>query len=359
MKKILSLLAILAMLVTVGLGGCAQESGGSAATESKTEAPAASAGTESSASESAAPTGETQLIRTLAGSTGGAWYSQMSALTQCLEEAMGNVRTSVSPGAVISNIRYVENGESDIAMAYTNSDEAAVGGYSSFEEEGAYSNICHILTMNPLYLTIMTRKDSDIETFADLLGKHIVPGEANSIAEEFFRYTLEAYGYTYDDIQKAGGVITYASYGEGTTMVQDRNADVVVLFANHPNNNSLTLDASTGIKLVNIDEPIADQIIDTMPGIVKATVPDVGVYNFTADDQVLAIGSKQTIICNKSLSEDLVYNLCKVFYENLEAISVSEARIKSLTPETMLDGVINIPVHPGAQKFYDEYMAAK
>jgi TRAP transporter TAXI family solute receptor len=281
----------------------------------------------------------------------------MSALTQCLEQELGNVRTSVSPGGVISNIRYVENGEADVAMAYTNSDEAAVGGYGSVTEEGAYQNISHVLTMNPLYLTIMTRKDSDINSFEDLLGKHIIPGEANSIAEEFFRYALEGYGYTYDDITAQGGVITYASYGEGTTMVQDRNADVVVLFANHPNNNALTLDASVGVRLIPIDEAIADSIMQSMPGIVKATVPEIGVYSFTVDDQVLAIGSKQTIICNSSLSEEFVYNLCKVFYENLEAISVSEERIKSLTPETMFDGVIDIPIHPGAQKFYDEYMA--
>lgn len=350
MKKtaVLFLLLLLLLALPLAFSGCAGDTA---------DDPAQTMAGEAGAADAAG--GEPILLRTVAGSTGGAWYAEMSALAQGLEDIMSNVRTSVSPGVVMSNLRDVSNGEADIGMSYTNSQEAAYSGLGAFEAEGALSNICHVLTMNPLYLTVMVRPDSGIENFEDLLDKHIVPGDANSIAEQYFVMVLNAYGYTYDDIAAAGGVITNASYGDGVTMVQDHNADAVCLFANHPSSNGLALQASTGVKLVNIDQKIADAIVASGPGIVTATVPEIGVYDFTAADQVLAVGSVQTIFCRDDIPDEVIYNLCLAFYTNREAISVSESRIADLTPESMFDGVVNIPIHPGAQQFYDDWKAGK
>ncbi len=298
------------------------------------------------------------LLRMAAGSTGGAWYSEMSALAMSLEETMDNVRTSVSPGTVIGNMNNVSTGEADIGFTYTNSQEAAYVGTGDYEGK-PLKNIRHVLTMTPLYLTIMTTPNSDIESFEDLLDKHVVVGDVNSIAENFFRMVLNAHGYTYDDIKDAGGVITNASYGDGTTMVKDKNADASCLFANHPNSNALTLEASTGVKLVPISEEVVAKIKDSGPGVVSAMVPDVGIYDFTAEDQVLAVGSVQNVFCRDDIPDDVVYNLCVAFYSNLDAVAATEQRIASLTPDSMFDGVVNMPIHPAAQQFYDDWKAGK
>ena len=63
-------------------------------------------------------------------------------------------------------------------------------------------------------------------------------------------------------------------------------------------------------------------------------------------------GSQQLVV-NKDLPDDLVYNMCKSLWANHDKFVEVKSVWKRVKQEDALKGVA-IPVHPGAQKCYDE-----
>ena len=69
----------------------------------------------------------------------------------------------------------------------------------------------------------------------------------------------------------------------------------------------------------------------------------------TEDVTVPAVGA--VLICSKDLSEDLVYNLTKVLYE--DTAELSHAKKAEISAENAVKG-IPVPFHPGAEKYFKE-----
>ena len=59
------------------------------------------------------------------------------------------------------------------------------------------------------------------------------------------------------------------------------------------------------------------------------------------------------MVVHKDLPDELVYNMCKVFWENHATFAEVKGIWNSVKLEDALNGAA-IPVHPGAQKCYDE-----
>ena len=59
------------------------------------------------------------------------------------------------------------------------------------------------------------------------------------------------------------------------------------------------------------------------------------------------------LVVSSELSEDDVYKLTKKFFESLEALENSHQAASDISLEGAQSGMV-APVHPGAQKYYDE-----
>lgn len=347
----LSLLVAMCLL----LSGCG--SSGQPSTESVVDTESVAPSVSSESVEESADKGETILLRIYSGSTGGSWNTQASIVAKHLEGAMDNVRATVSPGNTLTNLAAVEEGDADIGIGYVSTTAGAINGEEAYGGK-KYENVNHMISMAPLAATVFVRKDSDITSIEELKTKHVIPGDIGSIAEEYFRNIINMYGFTYDDIESSGGVVTYTSYADASQMLQDRNADATIVVSEHPYANILSLHAVAPVRLIGLREDVIQQLLQTYPGTIKLSIPGVGVYDTTEEEQVDTIGSLQSIYCRSDLNEEVVYQYCKAFYENIEEVAQSNANIAALTPESMLTGADSIPIHPGAQRFYDEWTDA-
>jgi TRAP-type uncharacterized transport system substrate-binding protein len=65
------------------------------------------------------------------------------------------------------------------------------------------------------------------------------------------------------------------------------------------------------------------------------------------------MGIVVNMVVSKDLPDDLVYNMCKVFWANHGTFAEVKSVWNRVEQAKALDGVA-IPVHPGAQKCYDE-----
>jgi hypothetical protein len=77
-----------------------------------------------------------------------------------------------------------------------------------------------------------------------------------------------------------------------------------------------------------------------------------GVYESLGAD-LHTLGIVTNMVVHKDLPDDLVYNMCKVFWANHAAFAEVKGVWKRVTLENALNGAA-IPVHPGAKKCYDE-----
>ena len=53
------------------------------------------------------------------------------------------------------------------------------------------------------------------------------------------------------------------------------------------------------------------------------------------------------------VSDDIIYAVTKALYENTETLGKVHPKGKEVSVDTALESV-SIPVHPGAQRYYDE-----
>ncbi|MBQ7982746.1 MAG: C4-dicarboxylate ABC transporter substrate-binding protein, partial [Clostridia bacterium] len=73
-----------------------------------------------------------------------------------------------------------------------------------------------------------------------------------------------------------------------------------------------------------------------------------------ADAPVYTIGVTATFIVSNDLSEEDVYNMTKALWEGKDEIANGHVIAKSMDINNALVTIGNVPVHPGAQKYYDE-----
>ena len=60
------------------------------------------------------------------------------------------------------------------------------------------------------------------------------------------------------------------------------------------------------------------------------------------------------MFCRGDLDEQTVYDLTKVFWENIDELGESQANLKGLTPEEAVKDIADLPLHPGAERYYTE-----
>jgi TRAP transporter TAXI family solute receptor len=108
---------------------------------------------------------------------------------------------------------------------------------------------------------------------------------------------------------------------------------------------------SPGVRFLGLSEAKLKEILDANPGYIPGRMPK-GVYE-SVDKDLLTLGIVTNMVVHKDLPDDLVYNMCKVFWENHAAFEEVKSVWKRVKLENALDGAA-IPVHPGAKKCYDE-----
>ncbi len=64
-------------------------------------------------------------------------------------------------------------------------------------------------------------------------------------------------------------------------------------------------------------------------------------------------GSKATLVSRADVDDEVVYQLVKAVFENLEAMRGLHPAFAHLTPQSMLQGN-SAPYHPGALRYYRE-----
>ncbi|MBP1971328.1 TRAP transporter TAXI family solute receptor [Virgibacillus natechei] len=284
------------------------------------------------------------FVTIAAGGTSGVYYPIAGAMSN-IYEAEG-IDTSVqATGASVENINLLQSDQAELAIVMADAVEQAYESFGSFEDEDPQKNLVGISGLYPNVVQIITTADSGIETFSDLEGMNVAVGDANSGVELNARMMFEAHSMSYDDISE-----DYLSYGEAIDQIRNGIIDAAFVTSGVPNGAAMDLASTHDVTVVELEDEGLDYLNENYPFFLEDEVP-AGTYDNEKDIQTASITN--LLIPNPDLPDEEVYELTRLFYENLEAIQASHDAAQDIDIETVEEG-LNVPMHPGAEQYFEE-----
>ena len=261
------------------------------------------------------------------GGTGGTYYPFGGAIANIWNTKIENMNvTAQATGASAENLRLINKGEAEYAIVQNDVMDYAYNGKDLFAGE-KLENIMTIGTLYPEVVQIAVSKDSGIKSVADFRGKRISVGDAGSGVEFNAKQILEGYGLTFDDIKKSN-----LSFKESAEGIQNGTLDGCFVTAGVPNAALQELAFSAGLVLVPVDSVAAEKICKKYNYYTVTSIPG-GTYKGT-DSDTAALAIKATLAVNAKLDEEIVYQMTKALFENLDSLAAAHAKGKEVSTAT-------------------------
>lgn len=286
------------------------------------------------------------FITVATGPTSGLYYPIGGAFSSVFQNKLGYQSSAQSTGASVENIGLILDGDAEMAITMADSVAQAYGAFGAFEGKEPAKDLRCLMGLYPNYVQLVTTKDTGITKFEDLKGKKVGIGAPNSGVELNARMMYEAHGMSYEDSS-----VDYLNYGEAIEQMKNGLVDAVFVTSGIPNATVMELGTDADIVLVPIEGEGLKNLTDKYPFFVPDVIP---ADTYGTDTDVNTVTVRNLMLVRKELPDDVVYDLTKGIFDNIEDIKASHATAaKHISLENSHKGV-NIPFHTGAEKYYKE-----
>lgn len=286
-----------------------------------------------------------EFINILTGGTSGVYYPLGVGLSEIYAEGIPGARTQVqSTKASVENLNLLQQGKGELALALGDSVKMAWEGNTDAGFKGPLDKLRGIAAVYPNYIQIVATKESGIKTLADLKGKSVSVGAPKSGTELNARAIFAAAGISYDDFAKT----EYLPFAESVELMKNRQLDSTLQSAGLGVASIKDLATSMPTTLVSIPAEIAA----SLGAPYEAAAIPAGTYEGQTED-VPTLAVRNFFVTHEGVSEETVYLMTKLMFENLPALVAAHKAAGGITLEGALSGM-PIPLHPGAERYYKE-----
>jgi uncharacterized protein len=259
----------------------------------------------------------------------------------------GVVATAVASNGSVANVSAIATGSAQ--SGFTQSDVA----YWAFNASGIYEGrpkvdvLRAIANLYPESFHLVARKGAGIKTIKDLKGKRISLDEPGSGTLVDARLILAAYGLTEKDVKAE-----YLKAQQAADKLKDNALDAFFSVSGWPLGAIAELAATTGVDLVPIDGPEAENLIKAYSFFAADEIPD-GAYKGVNGVKTVSVNA---IWATSSKQPDLlIYGITAALWNpsTRKLLDSGHAKGRVIKLETATQG-LGIPLHVGAEKFYKE-----
>jgi TRAP transporter TAXI family solute receptor len=276
------------------------------------------------------------------GGTGGLFYVIGAGMAEIINEDMKNAtaRAEVT-GASVENIRRIAADQMTMGFSSSSTLYEAKEGIGAFDKPQPVAAIAYLY---PAVLQIATTADSGIKTMADLGGKTVSLGPPGSNAAVLAERLLKTYGVFNQKNAR------FLSYSEGTNALRNGNVDAVVVLAGAPTAALIDLAAQRDMRLIPIEQNKVAELLNEYPFYQVHEIP-AGTYK-GQDKPVQVINDPATLFTKADADADLVYNITKSIFSNLDELGEVHPQAKKISVKSAPNAPIAL--HPGAKRFFAE-----
>jgi TRAP transporter TAXI family solute receptor len=196
---------------------------------------------------------------------------------------------------------------------------------------------------------IVAGQDSGIQSWEDLRGKRFNIGNPGSGQRGTTEELMAGHGWTTDDFAVASELTST----EQATALCDGNIDAFGYTVGVPNAGVAVATDGCGAYIVDLGEdPVAKDLVAEHTYYGFSTIP-AGTYTTTTED-VTTFGVLATFVTSEDVPEDVVYEVTRAVFENLDDFRSLHPAFSNLDPAEMITNGLSAPLHPGAEKYYKE-----
>ena len=282
------------------------------------------------------------------GAETGVYYQVAVDVCKLVNEKLGDqgyqCKGQRALGSVV-NIKAMSQGYLDFAVVQSDHNAQAYNGEKDWKGR-PYKGLRSVFSIYPETVMLVTRADAGITSVTDLRGKRVNIGNPGSGYRENAEDTLRIYGIDRKDISERE-----LEPQEAARALRGGKIDAFFYTVGNPWDGGIQLAKDTKIRMVPIDAPGIKKFVADNPYYVVAAIPG-GIYT-GVDKDVPTFAVKATFVTSDKESEEVVYNVVKTVFENLDRFRTMHPAFRSLQPQEMLKG-LSAPLHPGALRYYKE-----
>jgi len=342
-NKLMALLLAVAMLAMVGCSNTPQLI--------SSAAPAAPSG------ETSAPAGDEKPSVKLdkeytftvgTSSSGGTVYAVGAGISNLLNNKIeGLSLNAIATGGAVDNVGLMSRNEVQFGFNASNTNYMAYNGQLSGMDK--QENLRGIVSLYPSVFHFIVTKESGITGFDQLKGTKCAVGAPASATDLYCTDVLGYFGYDYRNSKDVNAV--YANTSDATDQFKDGHIDCALFPLGVPGSAVLDLAMAGVIDIIPIDGENREGLLDKFNYYVPYTIP-AGTYN-GFDEDIDTIGCVITMVVDESVDEEVVYQITKAIWENIEDVQGVANSLSWMNKENATQG-IGVPLHPGAERYYKE-----
>lgn len=259
------------------------------------------------------------------------------------------VRCTVeSTGGSINNLESVRKGEIDLGVVQSDLLFHAYNGDEVFSGVGADKKLRVVFSLHSEPFTVIARKDAKINTFDDLKGKRVYIGAPGSGMRATMEDLMNRKGWT----NKTFADIVDLKASDQPTALCKGEIDALVYAGGHPNGAVQQITSNCATRLVDVSGSAIDMMIKEQPFYAYAIIPG-GMYLGNERD-TRTFGVKAVLVASEDLGEEVVYQLVKAVFDNLDNFKTLHPVFATLDAQHMALDTDIAPLHSGAVKYYKE-----
>lgn len=285
------------------------------------------------------------------GGVTGVYYPTGGAICRMMAKTRSEhgIRCAVeSTGGSVYNVNAVRSGELEFGVAQSDVQFKAFNGEGSFAEQGANPDLRSVFSIHPEPFTVVARADAGVTNFEDLRGKRVNVGNPGSGQRDTMDVLMAAMGWTMADF----AIASELQAAEQSQALCDNNIDAMIYTVGHPSGSIQEATTACDAVLVNVSGDVVDKLVSENPYYRTATVPG-GMYRGNPDD-VQTFGVGATLVTSASVPDEVVYNLVKSVFSDIDGFRSLHPAFAHLDPAQMATDGLSAPLHPGAEKYFRE-----
>lgn len=293
-----------------------------------------------------------QLFKLGTGADSGAYHPVGKAMAAALSEpGQLDVQAHATSGS-LANVSAV--GAQQLAFALSQADVAAwhFTGTGPVKPAGKLDNLRLIATLYPEQVHVVVRKSLAVQSIAQLKGLRVGMDEPGSGVLVNARQILRAYGLSERNITPS-----YIKGSVAAERLKDGALDAFFHVGGVPSSFISTLANEAEITLLPIDGNQAESLRAASLFFTDSAIAD-NTYRGAGGIRTLAVGAQW--ITHASIDPQVVYSLTKKLFSPavLALVRASHPSAQAISSSSAAQAG-DLPLHPGAERFYREIGALK
>jgi TRAP transporter TAXI family solute receptor len=252
-----------------------------------------------------------------------------------------------STGGSVFNINAMMAGDLEFGVVQSDVQFNAYNGEGDWDGQ-PYEDLRSVFSLHAEPLTLVARADSGIETLDDLAGKRVNIGNPGSGQRALFERLMAEKGWDMSTFALASELAS----AEQSQALCDNNIDAFAFTVGHPAGTIQEATTSCETRIIPATGDAVDALVEANPYYTKAVIPG-GMYAGT-DADVDTFGVGATVVTKAEVPDDVVYTFVKSVFDDFETFKGLHPALANLDPETMVTSGNSAPLHPGAERYYQE-----